>query len=887
MRNLVKQTLKIIFNTQLIFALAVSSSLTPILATQTATAAAPPVPEDTFTVLAAGERSAAMTVTAHNATTVSNGTGWYLNGQSMGFAPEGAAIEQDSADTSGIYTEDTAANAYRLSWHTGSGGAIMNSGWRAGTHTDLGYGWTRYVYQSNSLPSYYPSGPQASIGDTTVTNGGWTLCWSGSYGDSGKSITDLFNTDCTGTYIMYAASGGNPENKLEVKKDGSSVLQEIGGSQNESKKLYVGDTLSFSLQLNDGVTDTPWSHYRVYLSNCIVSDGCWPGNPVDTPEHWDNGTVVTNGTYTIPAGAEQEELYIYQADDSTNEALTSVNAVRLTVSHTPVVRTISSCEQLAAIDDNIDNYEFQDTYKLTKDIDCTGVDLDYGLDFDGAFEGVFDGQGHIISNLTVNQPTGYYVGLFRNLDSATVKNLTLSGGSVTGTYEVGALAGEAYNTNIINVHSNLNVTATDNYGYYAGGLVGYYELEYDSASISNVSSTGDVSAFNGYAGGIIAYLDLYGYNDLTASELTIEKTFYKGTVSSESSYVGGLIGYAYVENEDDGYEPARLSIKNSYTQGTVNSGDGSDAGGLIGYAEMYNDEYDSTAETVIDRSYSSSSIIGDSEVGGLIGELDLDYQYENTRITNSFVAGSVEARDGSSYAIVGSEGFDYDEDQFSMSNVYFDKGSTNQSYPTYNETDGWTMVNTMEDQQPNYFKNNTTHPPLNTWDFATIWLSHANDYPTLRETIGTTQLASAENGSKITVAQIGCDTVENTSTTKEASLDVQDPAYKYPLGFAGFHLAGCTVGGTATVTVTFTGTFNPSDVTARKYNPETNGFTTITHASKSKITLDGSPTLRITYTITDGGDLDQDGTANGTIVDPVGLAIQSVGAPNTGVGTLR
>lgn len=885
--NAAKRATSRIANAQLVLVLLATLALAPLAAGQTAHAAAPPLPDNSFTLLAAGERASVTAVTPLNTPTNNNGTGWYRNGNSMGFAPEGATIEQSSADITGIFNGDTAANPYRLSWHTqGLDGVSIDGGWRAGSNESIGDGWTRYVYQSNS-PEYYPAGPQANVNQTTVTSGGWTLCWSGSYGDSGKLISELFGTDCTQDYLMYAASG-TLANLIDVSRGGETVLNEVGGSHHEDTRLYVGDTLDFSLQLSDGITDTPWSDYRVYTSNCIVSADCSPGDPVNDASNWDAGTHVTDGTYTIPSGAEREQLYVYQADDETGEAQTSLNAIRLTISHTPVGHEVSSCEELQAIDDEIDANQEQDIYLLTQDIDCTGVDLGYGLDWDGAFEGTFDGQGHTISNITIVAPNESYAGLFRQLNRATIQDLTLSGGSISGGYEVGGLAGYAYNTNISNVHTNLTVVAEGDYGYYTGGLVGYYEVDYSSATISDSSVEANVTSQQGYAGGFIGYFQQYGYNESEVTEFGITRSYYNGSVTAGDSYVGGLIGYAYVDNEDDGYEAVRLEITNSYTQGSVNSENGSDAGGLIGYVEVYNDEYESVAELEIDRSYSSSSVISNNLAGGLIGEVDMYYVDENITISNSFAAGLVEAREGSSYALIGS-GSDFTDNSgalFTAENVWFDETTTNQSYPYYPEAGDWYSVN-GEGDQADYFKNNSTNPPLDTWDFENIWVVNENDYPTFGLTQQDEEIVSAEDGSKITVEQTGCDVAENTSTAKESGLVVQDPAYSYPLGFVGFHLTGCSNGGTATVTVTFTGTFNPDDVTARKYNPNTNGFTTIVQASKTVTTLDGNPALQITYTITDGGELDQDGQANGTIVDPVGLALQAVGAPNTGLGARR
>ena len=37
-------------------------------------------------------------------------------------------------------------------------------------------------------PSYYPSGPQRSIAKSTVTGGGWELCYSGTFAVYGTTL---------------------------------------------------------------------------------------------------------------------------------------------------------------------------------------------------------------------------------------------------------------------------------------------------------------------------------------------------------------------------------------------------------------------------------------------------------------------------------------------------------------------------------------------------------------------------------------------------------------------------------------------------------------------------------------------------------------------------
>jgi len=150
-----------------------------------------------------------------------------------------------------------------------------------------------------------------------------------------------------------------------------------------------------------------------------------------------------------------------------------------------------------------------------------------------------------------------------------------------------------------------------------------------------------------------------------------------------------------------------------------------------------------------------------------------------------------------------------------------------------------------------------------------------------------TTLTSAENNTPITLSQTGCTTVSNSSTTKESSLTTTDPAYSYPVGLVAFTLNGCNTGGTATITATFTGSFDPSSTTIRKYNTSNNTYTTLTtsnsNLSLTTTILNNQPALQVTYTIIDGGPLDQDNTVNGTIIDPVGLAQATVGVPDTGL----
>jgi len=215
-------------------------------------------------------------------------------------------------------------------------------------------------------------------------------------------------------------------------------------------------------------------------------------------------------------------------------------------------------------------------YELTADIDLSGYGKSYNTtdgngdplvgwdpigDFtsnENAFEGHFNGNGHIITGLCINSLTDNAlndVGLFGVIDtSATVTGVTLENVAINapdGLVEAGALAGE--NNGAV---SYCCAGGTVSGGYFTGGLVGY-----NNQTTSNSYATVSVDSPSGgdYGG-------LAGENDGD-----IANCFATGSVSGEGgdSWVGGLIGYIDTSG----------SLEDSYAIGAVS---GAEAGGLAG-----------------------------------------------------------------------------------------------------------------------------------------------------------------------------------------------------------------------------------------------------------------------------------------------------------------
>ncbi len=236
-------------------------------------------------------------------------------------------------------------------------------------------------------------------------------------------------------------------------------------------------------------------------------------------------------------------------------------------------------------------------------IDAWGTAL-----FDGkSFTGVFDGNGHTISNLTIRG--GSFLGLFGELDDdAEISNLGLEAVDVNGTgHFVGGLVGS--------FTARYRITAIkDNATFFVRLSTGSITTSYSTGTV--IGSGRSIGGLVGINGGSIAnsYSIVIVTGDINVGGLAgdnsgyISSSYSSGSVIGNSS-IGGLAG------DNSGY------IRTSYSSGSVKGN--SDVGGLAGNNRGY-----------ISTSYSSGSVIGNSSVGGLVG-------YNSNSIITSYSTGKV------------------------------------------------------------------------------------------------------------------------------------------------------------------------------------------------------------------------------------------------------
>lgn len=138
-----------------------------------------------------------------------------------------------------------------------------------------------------------------------------------------------------------------------------------------------------------------------------------------------------------------------------------------------------------------------------------------------------------------------------------------------------------------------------------------------------------------------------------------------------------------------------------------------------------------------------------------------------------------------------------------------------------------------------------------------------------------TQFNPVTGGSTTLEVTGDCQLVTGFDIVKESELQKQDAYFTYPVGLNDFSLKCDSPGQTATVTFYYNKSYDTSTWSYKKYDTNTKEYTDIsgqvTYGNKQ---VGGTDVTTVSYKLTDGGPLDQDGQVNGEIRDPAGAAIK-------------
>ena len=259
--------------------------------------------------------------------------------------------------------------------------------------------------------------------------------------------------------------------------------------------------------------------------------------------------------------------------------------------------TLGAEHKIASVDDFV---QFSKNVSSGISYNGTTVFVDADLDFSGglseqqfepignnsskSFQGTFNGQGHIISNLFVNSSSDY-VGLFGYSDG-TIRNVVLDTScSVVSSYSgsdsvcVGGIIGYSSKPNNLGYSvdscvnlGNVTFTGNQNSGFlYIGGIAGYLS---SNANIRNCANVGTVN-YSGYKNGGFLYIGgIAGYLSSNANIrncANVDTVNYNGYQNSGHLYIGGIVG-----------KSSNSIIENCVSGGKVISNKGY-IGSVVGY----------------------------------------------------------------------------------------------------------------------------------------------------------------------------------------------------------------------------------------------------------------------------------------------------------------
>ncbi|MCL2718229.1 MAG: hypothetical protein FWE14_05560 [Lachnospiraceae bacterium] len=342
---------------------------------------------------------------------------------------------------------------------------------------------------------------------------------------------------------------------------------------------------------------------------------------------------------------------------------------------------IGAAAQLDEIRHNPDG-----NYRLVADIDLGGttwVPI-------STFHGMFDGNGHTISNIKVNQPSSNNSGLF-GVNRGVIKNLKLQNVEMAGNNYVGGLA--AFNTGII---TNCSVEELSLSGsYYVGGLVGQNSRgvisnclvsslsinrgEFVGGMVGN-NVSGAIANCSVSGGTLTGHSRIGGFVGASSSSSIIRLSNTDADVSG-SSFVGGFAGVL-----NSGVIEQCFATGNA--DGTINI---SGIGGFVGYA----------LSAVMRNCYALGNVTGGNDTAGFVG-FNSGFTYENCYSASNHFRGF----NASSFG--------------TFINCYFDNEKIG---GVSNDAKGRTTADMKQITN--------TRPTYVGWD-RNIWLFTPGEYPTLR-----------------------------------------------------------------------------------------------------------------------------------------------------------
>ncbi|MBE6795881.1 MAG: hypothetical protein E7533_04785 [Ruminococcaceae bacterium] len=496
-----------------------------------------------------------------------------------------AGIFEGNRNTvSGLYFNDDTVDYVGLFGAIGRAGKVQNVGVIDSYFNAEAYVGGVVGYNKGTMTNCYNTGTvicavrfvggMAGYNYNTITNcynigsvsGNYNVGGVAGYSCNYCTVTNCYNTGfVSGSYRVGGVIGRNNSTVTNCYNTGS-----VSGNYNIGGILGENDTYGAvmnSYYLNGCATDgNNVTQFGVGNETAGSTTADVTGQTDSKPADWfASGEVCTAVGYHVGASAANGfcDLCIY--DPATMNA--------------DGYYEISNGGQLFWFGNYINTVDRTANAVLTADIDLEGRALSPIGKAANKYAGVFDGQGHTISNFHIHITSVGNWGLFGYVagEGTVIKNFSINGDVTTALtsnvdVQYGVVGQADGGAEIRNVHSSVNLTSGDSYQKkYFGGIVGRTgNITVDMCSYSGKLSLGSNTL--DCVGGIVGYV----YNGKTAK---INNCGFYGDIDTTYSggNVGGILGYYNGENAK------ALTISNCLSVGTLPEGRGAIVGTLKNY----------------------------------------------------------------------------------------------------------------------------------------------------------------------------------------------------------------------------------------------------------------------------------------------------------------
>lgn len=244
---------------------------------------------------------------------------------------------------------------------------------------------------------------------------------------------------------------------------------------------------------------------------------------------------------TVPAGNEETQEQQEPAVETPAPQMTSSGGAAPMLAAAGAVQNIGTAEAFAAMKPG-------GNYQLTADIIVTAP-------YAENFTGTFDGNGHTVT-LAISGNSDYQA-LFAKLAAGALVKNTMVDGEVTGTNNIGGIAGIATNATIIACANKAAVAAT---GRYVGGLVG----KGTGLTMTSCYNQGAVSSTRTRPinmGGIAGYVD---------GGASVENCYNTGSITGSGKNTAAVVGWNAATVKNCYY------LESTYKVGSCGNGDYTD-----------------------------------------------------------------------------------------------------------------------------------------------------------------------------------------------------------------------------------------------------------------------------------------------------------------------